>query len=31
MPNIFMAYADTSYAMDQMSELVDLAPYFTDE
>ena len=31
MPNIFMAYADTAYAMDQMSELVDLAPYFTDE
>lgn len=25
MPNIFMAYADTAYAMDQMSELVDLA------
>ena len=31
MPNIFMAYADTAYTMDQMSELVDLAPYFTDE
>ena len=31
MPNIFMAYADTAYAMDQMGELVDLAPYFTDE
>lgn len=28
MPNIFMAYA---YAMDQMGELADLAPYFTDE
>ena len=26
MPNIFMAYA-----MDQMGELADLAPYFTDE
>ena len=31
MPNIFMAYADTAYTMDQMGELVDLAPYFTDE
>lgn len=31
MPNIFMAYADTAYAMDQMDELADLAPYFTDE
>ena len=31
MPNIFMAYADTAYAMDQMGELADLAPYFTDE
>ena len=30
MPDIFMAYADTAYAMDQMGELVDLAPYFTD-
>ena len=31
MPNIFMAYADTAYALDQMGELADLAPYFTDE
>lgn len=31
MPNIFMAYADTAYTMDQMGQLVDLAPYFTDE
>lgn len=31
MPNIFMAYADTAYTMDQMGDLVDLAPYFTDE
>ena len=31
MPNIFMAYADTAYTMDQMGELADLAPYFTDE
>lgn len=30
MPNIFMAYADTAYAMDQMGELADLAPYFDD-
>lgn len=30
MPNIFMA-SDTAYAMDQMGELADLAPYFTDE
>ena len=31
MPNIFMAYADTAYTMDQMGELVDLAPYFNDD
>ena len=30
MPNIFMAYADTAYTMDQMGQLVDLAPYFTE-
>ena len=29
MPNIFSAYADTAYALDQMGELVDLSSYFT--
>ena len=30
-PNIFAAYADTAYAMDQMGLLVDLAPYLTED
>ncbi len=30
LPNIFSAYADTAYAMDQMGMLVDLAPYLSD-
>lgn len=31
MPNIFSAYADTAYILDQMGELVDLSSYFTKE
>lgn len=31
MPNIFSAYADTAYALDQMGMVVDLAPYLTEE
>ena len=31
MPNIFSAYADTAYALNQMGQVVDLAPYLTDE
>ena len=31
MPNIFSAYADTAYALDQMGQVVDLSPYLTDE
>ena len=31
MPNIFSAYADTAYALDQMDALADLSPYFTEE
>lgn len=31
MPNIFSAYADTAYTLDQMGELVDLSSYFTNE
>ncbi len=31
MPNVFSAYADTAYALDQMGMVVDLAPYLTDE
>ena len=31
LPNIFAAYADTAYAMDQMGMLVDLAPYLSEE
>ena len=31
MPNIFSAYADTAYALDQMGMVVDLAPYLTDD
>ena len=30
LPNIFSAYADTAYAMDQMGMLVDLDPYLSD-
>lgn len=31
MPNIFSAYADTSYEVDKMGLLADLSPYFTEE
>ena len=31
MPNIFSAYADTAYALDQMGMVVNLAPYLTEE
>lgn len=31
MPNIFSAYADTAYALDQMGMVVDLSGYLTDE
>lgn len=31
MPNVFSAYADTAYALDQMGMVVDLAPYLTEE
>ena len=31
MPNIFSAYADTAYALDQMGMVVDLSPYLTEE
>lgn len=30
MPNIFAAYADTAYAIDQMDLVVDLAPYLDE-
>lgn len=30
-PNVFAAYADTAYAVNEMGLLVDLSPYFTDE
>lgn len=30
-PNIFMAYADTAYAADQMGGIVDLKQYLTEE
>lgn len=30
-PNIFAAYADTAYAIDQMGMLADLAPYLSEE
>lgn len=30
-PNVFSAYADTAYALDQMGMVVDLAPYLTEE
>lgn len=31
LPNIFLAYADTAYAIDQMGLIADLSPYFTEE
>lgn len=31
MPNIFAAYADTAYAVDQLGMAVDLSPYFTKD
>lgn len=31
MPNIFSAYADTAYALDQMGKVVDLSGYLTQE
>ena len=31
MPNIFSAYADTAYALDQMGQVVDLSGYLTDD
>lgn len=31
MPNIFMAYADTAYAADQLGGIADLRGYLTDE
>ena len=31
MPNVFSAYADTVYALDQMGMVVNLAPYLTDD
>ena len=31
MPNIFSAYADTAYALDQMGMVVDLVPCLTEE
>ena len=31
MPNIFSAYADNAYALDQMGEVVDLSAYLTQE
>ncbi len=30
-PNIFMAYADTAYAVDQMGQVVDLKDYLSEE
>ncbi len=30
-PNIFAAYADTAYAMDQIGLVADLSPYLTQE
>lgn len=30
-PNIFMAYADTAYAIDQMGQAVDLRDYLSEE
>lgn len=31
MPNIFSAYADTVYKLDEMGDVVDLSDYLTDE
>mgnify|MGYP001538387286 FL=1 len=31
MPNIFSAYADTAYALDQMEQIADLSEYLTEE
>lgn len=31
LPNIFTAYSDTVYTVDQMGLIEDLGPYFTDE
>lgn len=31
LPNIFAAYADTAYSIDQMGLLADLAPYLSEE
>lgn len=31
MPNIFSAYADTAYALDQMGKVVDLSQYLTEK
>ncbi|MDO4270417.1 MAG: extracellular solute-binding protein [Eubacteriales bacterium] len=31
LPNLFAAYADTAYAVDQLGLAADLAPYFTAE
>ena len=31
MPNIFSAYADTAYALDQMDQIADLSDYLTDD
>lgn len=30
-PNIFAAYADTAYAVDQLGEVVDVKPYLTEK
>lgn len=30
-PNIFSAYADTAYALDQMDQIADLSDYLTDD
>ncbi len=30
-PDIFTAYAETAYTVDQMGQLADMKPYFTDE
>ena len=31
MPNIFSAYADTAYTMDQMGKIADISGYLTEE
>lgn len=30
-PNIFMAYSDTAYTIDQMGQVMDLKDYLTEE